>query len=639
MFSKLFEPVKIGNMELKNRLIMSGINLNYAREDGAVTPRLIRFYSERAKGGAAMVQTGICYIDPQGKFFPNQMGIYDDKLVPGLRELVKSIQQYGAKAVVQLCHVGNCSRSAVTGSLPVSSSEVPSRFSGEKPHSLTIPEIKVVVEKFAAGARRAREAGADGVDLQSAIGYLITQFLSPHFNKRTDEYGGDIYGRMKFMLEVLQAVRREVGKDFAILTRISGDEFTPDGNTLEDGKIIAKTLEANGIDSINVIPGLHDAPKSLVYMDVPPGAFVYQAEEVKKVVKKVPIIASNRINTPELADKIIREGKADLVTMGRALIADPELPLKAQQGRVDEIRPCIACNQGCLDRMFGLSADVLCLMNPAAGREEEFEIKRAAKPKKVLVIGGGPAGLEAAIVAAQRGHLVTLWEREKDLGGQARLAAVPPYKQEVEKVARFYSNQIGKLGIQTKLGKEATAEEVLAAKPDAVVVATGAEPYVPQVPGITQKNVVNAWDILSGKAKAGQNVIVAGGGMVGVETAEFLASQGKKVTVIEMLNKIAADIGATTRWIILERVQKLGIPLLTQTKLVRIEGNKVVTDKNGQEQVLTADTVVLALGVVSNKKLAEQLQGKVECYTVGDCVQPRKMIDAIYEGSVAARKI
>ncbi|MDP2659720.1 MAG: FAD-dependent oxidoreductase [Dehalococcoidia bacterium] len=637
MFPKLFEPIQIGSMSLKNRIILSGINVNYAAEDGTVTKRLKDFYVERARGGAGMVQTGIAYVDPLGRFFTNMMGIHDDSVIPGLKDLADGVHAYGAAFVVQLCHVGRYASSQIIGQQPVAPSAVASRVSHEMPRELTNDEIKAIVGSFAQGARRAKAAGADAVDLAGAVGYMIAQFFSPYSNRRTDEYGGSLDNRLRFVREIIQAIRGTAGKDYPIMIRISGDEFLPGGNTLDDMKLVAQGLEEAGVASINVIPGWHESPVPLVSWHVSPGQYVYLAEEIKKVVK-VPVIASNRINTPELAERVIAEGRVDMVTMARALIADPELPQKAQQGRISEIRPCVACNQGCYDRLFA-NQDIACMSNPAAGREEEFAPQPAAKPRKVMVVGGGPAGMEAARVAAIRGHRVSLYEKSESLGGQLALAAVPPGKDEINSLVAYFSNQMSSLGVDVKLGQEATSDIVDAEKPDVVIVAAGARPIVPALPGIDGQNVVTAHAVLAGKAKVGGKVVVVGGGQVGLETADFLVEQGKQVTILEMLDKLGPDLGVTVRWIVMKKTAERGIKTIAGARVLEITSSGVVYEKDGARQTVDADTVVLAVGARAEKRLAEDLENKVEVYSVGDCVRARKALDAIYEGAKVALRI
>ncbi len=637
MFPKLFEPIQIGSMTLKNRIILSGINVNYAAEDGTVTKRLKDFYVERARGGAGMVQTGIAYVDPLGRFFTNMMGIHNDYVIPGLKELADGVHAYGAAFVVQLCHVGRYASPKIIGQQPVAPSAIPSRVHHEMPRELTVDEIKALVVSFGQGARRAKAAGADAVDLAGSVGYLIPQFLSPYSNQRTDEYGGSPEKRLRFVSEIIETIKGGCGKDYPIMIRISGDEFLPGGNTLDDMKKVAKGLEEAGIDSINVIPGWHESPVPLVSWHVSPGQYVYLAEEIKKVVK-VPVIASNRINTPELAERVIAEGRVDMVTMARALIADPELPQKAQQGRVSEIRPCVACNQGCYDRLFA-DLDIACMSNPAAGREAEFAPQPAAKPRKVMVVGGGPAGMEAARVAAIRGPQVSLYEKSDSLGGQLSLAAVPPGKDEINSLVSYFSNQMSRLGVAVKLGTEATLQIVAAEKPDVVIVAAGASPIVPPLPGIDGKNVVTAHAVLAGKASTGARVVVVGGGQVGLETADFLTAQGKQVTILEMQEKLGPDLGVTVRWIVMKKTAELGIKTIAGARVLEITGSGLTYEKDGARQALDADTVVLAVGARAEKRLADDLENQVEVYSVGDCVSARKALDAIYEGAKVALQV
>ena len=442
------------------------------------------------------------------------------------------------------------------------------------------------------------------------------------------------------MLESIERVRQEVGKDYPTTVRLTADELSDEGYGLDEGKIMAQALEKAGIDFINVIPGRHEVLVPVTQRDVPPGGFAYLAEEIKKVVK-VPVAASNRINSLNVAERILSEGKADLVTMGRPLIADPELPNKALSGRLDEIRPCISCNQGCFDRLF-LGLDIQCLVNPEVGREREYSIEPVEKPKRVLIAGGGPGGMEAARVAALRGHTVTLYEKGEELGGQLKLAMVPPFKAELEDLLNYYTNQLQKLDVRVELGKEVSTTLIEELKPDAVVVATGATPITPEIPGVDQDNVVTAHDVLAGMAEVGERVVVVGGGQVGIETAEFLAEKGKDVTVVEMLKRLGQDIGSTTRWDTLQRIAKRGIKTLTNTKVEGIKNNGVLVVKEGEKQTLPADTVIISVGVKSDRELLEALktlEGKVQFYIIGDCVEPRKMFDAIHDGAHIARQI
>jgi 2,4-dienoyl-CoA reductase (NADPH2) len=615
----LFEPIKIGKLELKNRIVMPATGLGY------VGRQLKNFYIERAKGGVALIVIGPTAVNKDN---PSMVNAYGDQFLPGLKDLADAVHAHGAKIALQLWHPGRYGM--MPGKQNVSASDVaPPIFTKSKPKSLTIPEIKEVENEFAEGALRAKKAGFDAVEILAATGYLISQFLSRRTNKRTDEYGGSIENRMRFLLEIVAKIREKVGKDFPIICRISGNEFVEEGNTLEEQKMVAKALEKAGVDAINVNVGWHESNVPQITMCVPRGGFVYLAQGIKEVVK-IPVIASHRINDPILAEKILKEGRADMVAMARALIADPELPNKAREGRYDDIRPCLACNQGCFDHILRMKP-VSCFMNPVAGREDKCEIKKAEKPKKVWVVGGGPAGMEAALITAMRGHRVTLFEKEK-LGGQLNLASVTPGRGELANVAEYFSKQLRKLGVEIRK-EEATLEEITKGKPDAVIVATGSTP-ISNFPGSQRENVVTAHDVLSGRKEVGNRVIIVGGGGIGCETAIFLAEKGKKVTLVEMLGKIGQDIGFSTRWTRLQVIAKKSIKVMTGTKAREIVdgGLRVEVGTDSKEEILKADTIILALGVKPNRSLADALKGKVELHEIGDCKEPQRAMEALHAG-------
>ena len=554
MFKKLFEPGKIGSLEIRNRIIMPAIHLGYAEKNGAVTQKIIDFYVERAKGGVGLIIVGGCYVDVLGMGLDNMLGLHEDRLIEGYVKLVEAVKKHGAKIGAQLFHAGRYAYSRVIGAQPVAPSSIPSRMTGETPRELTIEEIKDLEEKYGEAALRAKKAGFDMVEILASTGYLVSEFLSPVTNKRTDMYGGPLENRMRFLLEIVETVRKKVGSDFPISCRVSIDELMKGGNTVEEGKKIVQALENAGVNVINSYAGWHESPRPLITMHVSRGEFVHLAEEVKKVVK-IPVIAAVRINNPFLAEEIIASGKADFVCMGRPLIADPELPKKALEGKVEDIRPCIACNQGCLDRVFtGLSVE--CCVNAAVGREAEAKIEPTSKPKKVVVVGGGPGGMEAARVAALRGHKVILYEKNSRLGGQLNLASKPPGREEIQNIVNYLSTQLNKLGVEVKLGVEADVKLIEDLKPDVVIVASGVVPIIPEVEGIEKSNVFLAHDVLAEKVKVGDKVVVVGGGGVGCGVAEFLAQKGKNVTIVEMLEKLARDVGITTRWIVLLRLRQ-----------------------------------------------------------------------------------
>ena len=662
--SWLFQRGWIGKMELRNRIIMAAMTLGYTR-DGFINEKIKNFYVERAKGGVGLIIVGGCYVDRLRVFGPDFIGIDSDEFIPKLKELTSAVHQYGAKIAAQLHHGGRFAPSKLMGVQPVSVSNIPSRLTKEIPQALTTPEIHQTIEKYSQAARRGKDAGFDAVEISG--GYLIGDFLSAFTNNRTDQYGGDIKGRMRFLLGIIESVRGKVGKDFPIIVRFSANQLVKGGNTPREARVIAKALEIAGVDALNVrVMGTHDSKVPEIVMSVPRGAWVYFAQRIKEVVN-IPIITSHRINEPLLAEKILEDGKADFIYMGRPLLADPELPNKAAEGRLEDIRTCIACNQGCLDSIFR-AQPVTCLVNAQTGREKELEIKPAAKVKKIMIVGGGPAGMEAARVSALRGHGVTLYEKDDRLGGQVNLAAIPPGREEFRNVVRYLSKQLEKLGVKVNLGEKVTSATVERERPDAVVVAAGAIPIIPDVPGIDGENVATANDVLLSKADIGKKVVVVGGGAVGCETALFLAKKGaidaqtalffathgvfsyrqavsltrkdRDITVVEMLEKAGRDIGPTTRWTILESLRQHKVKIITGVKLEEITDKGMFIKKDEQRQFLRADTVVIAVGSRANTQPYEELKGKVaELYMIGDCKEPRKALEAIHEGFAVGNQI
>ena len=647
MIEKLFEPIKIGKLELKNRIVMPALNSRLGTEFGAVSDRLIDFYVERAKGGVGLIVIENTCIDwPVGKAGTSPIRADDWKFVDGLHDLAEAVHPYGTKIATQPQHPGRQSSTmaCAEGQELVAPSAIPCLpTGGEMPRALTTEEIEGLIGKYVLGAIITRAAGFDAVEIQGAHGYLITQFMSPYSNKRTDEYGGDFEGRMKFALRIVEGVRAAVGPDFPIIFRISADEYIEGGLSLEDNKLIAQRLESAGVDALSVVASIYESPPwyTRIYptMGMPVGCNVPLAQEIKKVVN-IPIIVAGKLGDPVLAEEVLRDGKADLIAMGRPLLADPELPKKAAEGRLDDIRPCLYCNEACagnLSRMWHIS----CQVNAALGREREYEIKPAEKIKRVLIIGGGPGGMEAARVAALRGHDVTLYEKDKKLGGQLVPASVPSFKQPIKDQVEYLKNQIEKLGVKIVLGREATPGLVKELKPDVVILATGASPLIPEIPGVDVDKVTTAGDILLGEKEAGEKVVIIGGGEVGSELAWFLAEKGKKVTIVEMLYGVAMDMNLFSRFYLLDKLAELGVEVLTTMTAEQITDEGVATvDMSGNRQVVAADTVILAVGFRSDSELEEKLKGEVpELYTAGDCVRPGKILGAIHGGSRIARLI
>jgi len=637
---KLLGPVKIGTLELRNRIVMPAMGTNYANRDGSVSDRLLEYYSERAKGGAGLIILEVTCIDsPIGKTIANQLCIHDDAMVPGLKTLAQSIQARGAKAAVQLHHAGRRADAKITGLQPVAPSAIPC-YGGSIPKVLTEEEIEGILKKFAAGARRAREAGFDAVEIHCAHGYLIHQFLSPLTNKRTDGYGGGLQNRMKFACAVIQRIKQEVGESYPISVRISADEFLPGGLTLDDGKIMARELQRAGASLIHGSAGgtpssaeesMAQKNSSIPDMSFPKGCFVPLAQGIKESVD-IPVIAVGRINEPDLAEEILRQGKADLVSMGRALIADPEMPNKIREGRVGSIRRCIAC-MTCVEKILVEQSPLVCTVNPAAGREKDSKIVKAKTPKDVLVIGGGPAGMEAARVLSLRGHRVTLAEKSGQLGGQLKWAALPPHKEGLQDLLDYYSRQIRDLGVKVKLRRLADAQAIGDCRAQAVVMATGARPKTPEWKQGRQENVFYFAEALTDPAKIGGKVVVLGGGMIGCETAEFFARRDRSVTILEMLKDVALDVNPFVRKSLLKRLQELKVSFIVNTKVIQIDQDYVRGVTNGEERNFRGDSFIVAMGMESERTLGASLKKDLlEYYEAGDCLKPRKLMEAIHEG-------
>ncbi len=615
---KACSPITVGNVELKNRFVVAPMVTVYCDQDGMATERFIRYHEEKAKGGWGLITVEDYAVDPIGRGFWTP-GLWKDEQIPSHAELVRRVHNAGAKIMAQIYHCGRQTVSALVGEQPVSASPLPCPILGEVPRQLTVPEIKKIVSQFGDTALRAKKAGFDGVQVHGAHGYLIAQFMSKYSNKRCDEYGGTLENRIRFPLEIVADIRKKCGPDFLVDFRISGDEFVTGGRTIEETRLIAMQLEKQGIDMIHVSAGTYESTWSIIPpMNITNGWIADLAAEVKKVVS-IPVTTVGRINDPMLAESILASGKADLVAMGRASLADPELPKKYFEGRYEDIRPCIGCQQGCLEVLFN-NEPIRCLVNPTLGFEYQDELKKAEKPKKVTVVGAGPAGLEAARAAALAGHEVTLYEKTDRLGGQFSTAAIPPVKGDLAAYVSWEVKQLEKLGVDIRMNTEYTAELCDLEKPEKVILAAGAEHKKPDIPGINGSNLVTATDVLWGRASTGQKVVVAGGGMIGSETATYLASLGKQVTIVEMLPQVASDEEFTRRVLMLKMFEEKHINVMTNTKITMITDTGVQVETGPDTVEIDADTVVLALGMAPQNGLAESLEGKTEVVVVGDAL-------------------
>jgi 2,4-dienoyl-CoA reductase-like NADH-dependent reductase (Old Yellow Enzyme family)/thioredoxin reductase len=639
-YSKIFTPGKIGRMEVKNRFVMPPMVRNYADAHGLVTPRYVAHIERIARGGVGMMILEASFISPEGKGFVNELGVHSDKVIPGLKKLAAAAHAHGAKIGIQLYHAGRQTSAKVTGAQPIAPSAVPDPSSMEMPRMLSVEEIHRVVNAYGKAAARAKAAGLDFVEIHGAHGYLITQFLSPFSNRRTDAYGGTPQKRMRFMEEVYAAVRKAVGDGYPILVRLSGDELVAGGLRLRDTQQIARRLEEIGVDALHISAGNYASyarGMMIPPMAIPDESLIQLAEGVKKVVK-IPVIAVGKIRTPEGAERILRSKKADFIAIGRTLLADPDYPNKLREGRLDEINKCIACNQGCISRLFA-QQDVWCTVNPECGREKEFAARPHGK-KRILVIGGGPAGLSAAKTAAERGHEVVLYEKHGKLGGQVIAAAALPYRHDWGDFLKTLIGQVRRLGVDIRLRSEFDPSKIREGEYDAAIVAIGSSPTRPNIPGVGRTHVVIARDLVEGWSEAKGRVVIAGGGCMGAQVAESLAKNGHPVTIVEATGSVATDAPIDDRALLLDRLKKLGVKTILESKVMSIGPSSVTIEGPHGSKDLSADTAVLCLGAFPNDGMLSELKKLVKkIHVVGDAHKTARVTEAVMEGSLAALSI
>ncbi|MFH1003212.1 MAG: FAD-dependent oxidoreductase [Chloroflexota bacterium] len=631
----LFQPIKIGNVEIRNRVEMAPVTDNFGVDD-YVTERMKAFYEERAKGGVGLINIGFFTVNYPHN--PLGIGMYDDRFTPGIRELTDLCHKHGAKVGVELNFEENYTKTRGGPFELIGPSSVVPRPGKAQPRPLTIEEIEEIVEQWGDAAVRAREGGFDTVHIIAHAGYPLAQFLSPFTNRRTDKYGGSFENRLRIIMEIIESIKKKAGADYTLTARIGGGDFMRGGLSLGDTVKIAQRLEELGVSMLNVTTGWHDSATPFIQYYVPKANWTYFAETVKRFVK-IPVATGTRILDPVLADRIIGEGKADMVYFARPLIADSFLLEKAMKGKYEEIVPCTSCCL-CFDRWAELRP-ICCQVNARAGFELERNIVPADRPKKVLVAGGGAAGMEAARVAALRGHKVTLLEKGDRLGGALNVGSIPPGKDGVGQFRDYLVRELKRVGVEVKLNTMATRETISTGNPDEIIVATGAVPVVPNIPGVDGKNVFLAADVITGKKKVGKKVVIIGGGMVGCEAADLLAEQGKAVTILEMMGKIAVDVGRTTKWVIRQRLGNEGVEVETKAKVTKITGEGVVAQLNdGSTHLYRADSVVIAVGYQEDKKLANELGGSLpNVHVIGDCAQRAKIHEAVEAGFVTASQI
>lgn len=645
-YEHLFSPIQIGTTTVKNRVFMPPISTNLA-DKGYVTDELVEHYAARAKGGVGLIITEVTTVEPTYIYLPGDMSICDDSYIPGWKKLTDAVHKYGAKILPQLFHPAYMAFPIPGTPQLIAPSNVGPYYAKEAPRAVTIEELKVIIRQFGEAAFRVKQAGGDGVEIHAAHAHgLLGGFLSPLYNKRTDAYGGDIHGRLRLTLEVIEEVRKMCGKDFIIDVRISGDEYTDGGQNLNDAVYVAKQLEKSGVDFIHVSGGTTIMRgSSIPAPGTPMGSHSKVGEEIKKQVS-IPVATVGRITEPWFAEELIANGKADICMIGRANLCDPEFVQKACEGREDEIRPCIGCLRCLNGIMFGKR--VACTVNPSLELENEDNIPAAQEKKQVLVIGGGPAGMEAAFVAKKRGHEVVLCEKSDSLGGLVKLAAVPIAKQELTKVIQYMERKLIREGVEIRLNCEVT-EEMLKNEFAGyeVIAGTGADPIV--VNAFTAfKHCVTADDILAGKAFAGRKVVVIGGGSVGCETADYLAPlvndlfpRNREIILLEMADGIMLQESGPGRSLLTQRMMKKGIQIHCKAKVEKVEAEKIYYTENGEEHCISdADTLVLAMGYRPDSKLEETLKkANVSYHLIGDAKKVGNIKDAITEGYQIAREI
>ncbi len=634
MYEKLLQEGKIGSITLKNRMIMPAMGSSHGNFDGSVNQELIDYYTARAKGYFGLIITEFTCIDKEGQAIPGQLMICEDSYIEGLKKLTQSVHNENGKIFCQLHHAGRETNSMVTKMQPVAPSPVPCPVNREIPRELSTKEVYELIEKYGDAAIRAQKSGFDGVEIHGAHGYMPAQFLSGYSNKRTDEFGGDFNGRVWFAEKLIENIKNKCGKDFPICFRISGDERVCGGRKIDETVLICKRLENAGVDAIHVSTGVYATmPYMVPPYNVPVGFNLYAAEAVKKAVT-VPVIAVGRINEPDLANNAIETYKADFIALGRASIADPEFPKKVLEKRVSEISPCV----GCLTRCNGTPGitpgdyGVSCMLNPFSGHESSLKMSTPKKIKNIVIIGAGPSGLEAAWILAARGHKVTVLEKNSLAGGQFIAAAIPPDKHELSRGIKYYLTMCKKYNVNIQYNVNADKKIINDLNPDAVIIATGAVPIVPNIQNDGIK-VVNAIDLLLGKVYMGENLLIVGGGMVGLETASHAISQNRKATIVEMLDDTGKDLNPSVKYFLMDSLLKSCVKIYTETKVEKFTSNGAIcSTPNGELNLLGYDMVVLAIGSIPNNYLKDELcDNPYELFVIGDANKPRKAVEAVEE--------
>ncbi|HNY51672.1 MAG TPA: FAD-dependent oxidoreductase [Smithella sp.] len=639
--SYLFSPITINGMMLKNRAVMPPMGTGYGNADGTVSDRLLAYLARRAQGGTGLIITEICAVDPRGKGFPNELGAWKDDFISGLVRIPEALHRYGAKVALQLHHAGRETFEAAAGAMPEAPSAIPSVILGQPCEAMSLERVHQIIDAFAKAAGRAREAGFDAVELHGAHGYLLNQFLSPFSNQRDDDYGGSEENRMRFILEIIAAARKVVGKDFPLWIRVSADELVRGGYDLAFMQRFAPKMVAAGIDAIHCSVGVYSTPGSLsvASMDTDPGFNLFRARALKEVVN-VPVIGVGRINNPELADEAIARGDADLISFGRQHLADPDFINKAKEGKFEDIRWCVACNQGCIERLSFEMKSATCSFNPECGREYKVSAIKTVQPRRVWIVGAGPAGLSAAMTAAARGHKVEIFEKETEPGGQLLSASRPPHKSGFMDWVKWATRELEKASVMIHYRHAISADEIKKQSPDAVILACGAYPVAVPITGLDSRIVADARDVLTGKIALKSPAVILGAGYVGMETADYLLANGIDVTVLEMqkfppVNKLTAH----GYWLH-KRIKDGGGRLFFGAKVLAIENGGVRYHHVNIEEKITAALIITAMGARSENALENVCKEMAIPYRiVGDAKSPRRILEAIHEGHRAGEEI
>ena len=635
-------PGRIGSLRTRNRIVYPPMVTNYCAPDGSVTDRFLAYHLERARGGTGLSIMEASMILPEGRAFPNQLGVHDDALIPGLRRLTDALHSAGGSCAIQLCHPGRQTTAAICGCQPMSPSPV--IFRGEETRAMTAEDMERVRHAYAAAAVRAREAGFDAVEIHAGNGYLPQQFHSRFTNRREDAYGGSLGNRTRFSVEVLREVRRSVGDDYPVIVRLGMMEPVPDGLTPHEALCILRILAREGVDAFHITAGMREGGALVTPpAAMPRGTHMELARMAREVLGgRVPVIGIGRIANLEQADAAIDGGFADFVTVGRAQIADPFLVEKCANGKADTVMPCLSCNEGCMNRL-ATGRDISCAVNPRVGREWEPAPRPPQKKLSLVVVGAGPAGCEAACTAAGAGHSVLLLEKETKPGGRLRAAALPPFKQVLADYADHLGRRLAESGVEARYGKAVTAADLTALKPDHVIIASGAELAVPPIPGLEARGFLPPEAALAANpASLPEEVTIVGGGMVGAECAEALAAAGKTVTIIEQRPEVGADVEPRTRGLLMQRLEQLGVRILAGTQVVSADAAGLELAAGGRTFLHALapgeGALILATGYRAGHELAEAARALgLDVTEVGDALEAASILAAVHGGDAAAR--